>query len=193
MGKKRLTTKSHYEASIMLHGLLNGIIPDYVTWEIKYEHIQILKMFIIEGKNAREIAESGIIQSNRNKPMSSDNIIIWLHKYLPTMEYEETPSPSTRNKDKETTREFTRLKQQMPKTPCVMCGSTDGLELDHIIPYFEGGSTTEANLQWLCKSCHQMKSNSEIERAGWFELIPLRIKHKEKLAAEEAVTSDPQV
>ena len=176
MGKKRLTPRSHYEASILLDRLLNGKVPEYINWEIKYEHLQILRMFIIDGMNAQEISKSGIIKSNRGKNMDPDTILVWLHKYIPNIEYDEVPSTSRRSKDLEMCRTFARLRETLPKTPCVICGSTEELELDHIVPYFRGGATAENNLQWLCKSCHQKKTNEEIEQAGWFELSPLRMK-----------------
>jgi hypothetical protein len=42
---------------------------------------------------------------------------------------------------------------------CVMCGSQENLEFDHIIPHSKGGAATYRNLQILCKSCNIQKSN----------------------------------
>lgn len=42
---------------------------------------------------------------------------------------------------------------------CVYCGSTQNLQLDHIIPFSKGGDTCLANLQLLCRSCNIKKSN----------------------------------
>lgn len=42
---------------------------------------------------------------------------------------------------------------------CVYCGSTDNLQLDHIIPFSKGGATTLENLQLLCQKCNLEKSN----------------------------------
>ena len=45
---------------------------------------------------------------------------------------------------------------------CRMCGLHDRtgekLEVDHIVEHVDYGSDHEANLQTLCKSCHQRKS-----------------------------------
>ena len=40
---------------------------------------------------------------------------------------------------------------------CVLCGSRDRLEYDHIIPYSMGGSDTARNIQLLCERCNRSK------------------------------------
>lgn len=40
---------------------------------------------------------------------------------------------------------------------CVLCGATDDLTLDHIIPWSKGGPDTAGNLQTLCGSCNSRK------------------------------------
>jgi hypothetical protein len=42
---------------------------------------------------------------------------------------------------------------------CVYCGSTDNLQVDHIIPHSKGGADTIENLQILCQKCNIAKSN----------------------------------
>lgn len=42
---------------------------------------------------------------------------------------------------------------------CVYCGSTENLQLDHIIPFSRGGATTLENMQLLCQKCNLEKSN----------------------------------
>jgi 5-methylcytosine-specific restriction endonuclease McrA len=43
---------------------------------------------------------------------------------------------------------------------CVQCGSTDELEIDHVIPFSRGGACTVANAQVLCGPCNRAKGAS---------------------------------
>lgn len=40
---------------------------------------------------------------------------------------------------------------------CKKCGAQKSLTLDHIIPYVQGGPSTEENLQTLCRPCNGSK------------------------------------
>lgn len=43
---------------------------------------------------------------------------------------------------------------------CVACGSTEKVEIDHIVPISKGGTGEEENLQALCRSCNRKKRQS---------------------------------
>ena len=164
---KRLTSESHYEASIVLYRLLNNDIPEHITWEVIPGHIEILKAFIWDGLTTHEIARKNLILSKRGKPMSQDMIGIWLKRYLPNIEYDEKESGGKRVWDKEDYKAFCKYRRELPKTPCVVCGSTERLELDHIVTIYAGGRSEPANLQWLCHKCHDKKTQQERDAFGW--------------------------
>ena len=44
---------------------------------------------------------------------------------------------------------------------CAKCGTTEKLEVDHIIAIRDGGQDIESNLQVLCRTCHGKKSYNE--------------------------------
>lgn len=44
---------------------------------------------------------------------------------------------------------------------CRLCGETEALTLDHIIPLSQGGQTVRENLRTLCKACQQRKAGRE--------------------------------
>ena len=49
---------------------------------------------------------------------------------------------------------------QRDEGKCVKCGSKEKLEFDHIIPFVEGGSNTERNIQLLCENCNRSKGKN---------------------------------
>src|SRR3546814_12260853 len=51
---------------------------------------------------------------------------------------------------------------------CVLCGSTEALEVDHIHPVFRGGRPDMENLRVLCVVCHRARRRrrSEERRVG---------------------------
>ena len=46
---------------------------------------------------------------------------------------------------------------------CVICGSTENITIDHIVPITKGGTNDIDNLQPLCKSCNSSKNNKTME------------------------------
>jgi len=43
---------------------------------------------------------------------------------------------------------------------CQFCGSTNNLQIDHILPKAKGGSDNKGNLQVLCEQCNYKKRDS---------------------------------
>jgi 5-methylcytosine-specific restriction protein A len=48
---------------------------------------------------------------------------------------------------------------------CNVCGINVSVDVDHIIPVFEGGDDTVFNAQGICKACHKIKTQHESSRA----------------------------
>ena len=47
---------------------------------------------------------------------------------------------------------------------CAICGSTQALELDHVVPLAEGGADAVDNAQYLCRPHHSLKTDAERRR-----------------------------
>ena len=45
------------------------------------------------------------------------------------------------------------------KQPCLYCGSSELIEIDHVIPLARGGSHSVGNLAPACRSCNRTKSD----------------------------------
>jgi hypothetical protein len=55
-------------------------------------------------------------------------------------------------------KQFTpRQRREWASGVCAYCGTTEHLELDHIIPIFDGGTHGRENAQTLCRGCNLWK------------------------------------
>lgn len=69
---------------------------------------------------------------------------------------------------------------------CVICGSTDHVQIDHIIPAVDYGTIEPENLQVLCRSCNASKGNgSGITEMRKTILAARRRKEKQRRWKEE--------
>ncbi|SRR6266851_5164897 len=62
--------------------------------------------------------------------------------------------------------DFTKYFISQQGSKCASCGSTEILEIDHIIPISKGGSSGVENLQVLCHSCNRKKSDTIVPEMG---------------------------
>lgn len=50
--------------------------------------------------------------------------------------------------------------------PCLRAGHvTVARQVDHIVPKCDGGTDDDANLQAICRACHQAKTAAEAQRS----------------------------
>lgn len=52
---------------------------------------------------------------------------------------------------------------------CVLCGSNEKIEFDHIVPFSKGGSNTYRNIQILCQDCNRKKSDNITIEEDFFD------------------------
>lgn len=50
-----------------------------------------------------------------------------------------------------------RVRSHKLTPQCILCGSSDKLEIDHIIPISKGGKNELSNMQVLCSKCNNLK------------------------------------
>ena len=55
-----------------------------------------------------------------------------------------------------------RKKYLNKQSKCKICGSTENLQIDHIIPISKNGKNEETNIQILCSKCNRKKSDKII-------------------------------
>lgn len=53
--------------------------------------------------------------------------------------------------------------------PCVYCGSTENIEIDHIVPLSRGGTHTPENLAPACRPCNRSKGAKLLSE--WLEAV----------------------
>ena len=51
----------------------------------------------------------------------------------------------------------TSIRNRIRAMPCVVCGASEPIEVDHIKPLSRGGHHRESNFQPLCKPCNRSK------------------------------------
>ena len=184
--RRFLTPESHYEMVLRADAILNNKDVDGLdNIVILPAHEQIIKMFAYHGMNAHEIARTGKVIGKRG-PMKEDMISLWIKRFFPNLQYINLYKyqQSQRASNHDHIEKMRKAKEQLlRKAPyCVICGSTENLELDHILTSYAGGSDDISNLQLLCHPCHVAKTLQEDKEFGWRKsaLEKGRIEHKRR-------------
>jgi hypothetical protein len=117
----------------------------------------------IENFVIKEIRETGVYYQNWAFPICFLNELEYMIKVLKIIVEPEYVTFGTTEDESEDIRDRsipTLVKMyvwQRDGGKCVLCGSNEKLEYDHIIPIAKGGSNTERNVQLLCESCNRRK------------------------------------
>ena len=175
MGEWRLTPKSYYKVVTRYNKLIE---TDILTERQE----QIFKLWLEEGLTIREITDANIIKGKQGF-VTDDTIRSEIKAVFGDIIDYLKPTGGDKRRCKRTNEEMLqhqRLRRKLitnnPNACCVVCGSKDNLQLDHIITYVIGGTTDESNVQVLCKSCHRKKTEQERQQLGWDK--PLRQRYK---------------
>lgn len=127
----------------------------------------ILELFLRDGLSAQGIERLqhpdivGIGNRSRGKNLTSAHILRVIYQYFPQFQGRNRGN----TKDKERLRLMReREKKDSPHIKaCAFCGKHDELEEHHMIPLFMGGTNDEANLVYLCRTCHKTVSRYQNE------------------------------
>jgi hypothetical protein len=73
---------------------------------------------------------------------------------------------------------------------CQWCGAFDNLQLDHIVPWSNGGSDRSDNLRLLCANCNETRSNRRTDI--WTRVLPLAFECSRCARPERYLTDDDE-
>ena len=113
-------------------------------------------------KNAEGITDEELLVHIKHRVLRAEGNWKRMQKQIEAFENLERTPPAKREKIAESVRLFV---WQRDEGKCVKCGSQEKLEFDHIIPFADGGSNTERNIQLLCEQCNRQKGKSVSWRA----------------------------
>lgn len=93
------------------------------------------------------------LKSWRGNPMSVRQIQNILFSYFP--EFQRPNRKRKQPKNVAIRKEETAIKREINQNVCHRCGSTEKLEIHHMIPVSMGGTNDKGNLIILCHECHK--------------------------------------
>jgi len=83
-----------------------------------------------------------------------------VYRFLLSAGHEKTEKVARKKKSREHIPSEVQIKVwKRDNGKCVLCGSTENLHFDHIIPVSKGGSNSVDNIQILCSKCNLKKSD----------------------------------
>lgn len=135
---------------------------------------RILEELIVKMKSTAQLSylakndiEYSWLKSNQNKPMSCRRIQQILTEHFPEFHTWQTHKGTKPEELQRIRSEQWRIIQERKRSrqpQCGMCGSTEQLELHHLLPIVLGGTNDERNLIFLCETCHNAQTQYLRER-----------------------------
>ena len=78
------------------------------------------------------------------------------------------------------------------KTPkCLYCGSTEDLQVEHLVPRSRGGLKIDGNIFYACKTCNKSKTNRL--PSEWRADLPVEVYELEQVALSLHVIVRPRI
>jgi hypothetical protein len=114
---------------------------------------------ILTNQSAMKAVEDGSFWSDVDTYVSQNEINQW-HKDRGSDYSTDSDNGDTDNRSRHITQQVKDDVWNRDNGKCVICGSNENLEFDHIIPFSEGGANTYRNIQLLCQPCNRSKSDS---------------------------------
>lgn len=100
------------------------------------------------GEAARYAREHNILLGKQGKPICARRIQQIMKEHFPQWR-QYTPKGKIKGR-----KVHVSMTKGINKTLCARCGSSEDIELHHMIPLALGGTTEEPNLICLCRKCH---------------------------------------
>lgn len=164
MTKRTIAPESQYRIALRCADLLKDPkIPD--------RDKEIAREFAIYQRGAYEIAGLQKITGKRGF-LSEDMISIEIRRLFGDLIEYQPRYPNQKHRHTADERRLLRKAKErlMKANPfCAICGSPEGLALDHIVPVTAGGGNDNGNLQLLCAVCHRKKTIQEGEALGFLK------------------------
>lgn len=139
------------------YNLKDSDIEEGFIQELIHSHNRFFELIQIQNPLLDQFKETPFefFKLRKNQPFfQALNFVASGMEIKATEEYEKSNKGNRR-----ISREIQDRVWRRDEGKCVVCGSNEKLEFDHIIPFSKGGANTYRNVQLLCEKCNREKSN----------------------------------